>query len=66
MLRSLLSGRIELLHASLVELTGLPEKRIAGILSERAGSGLNVLVHSKPGKPKIFSSIVRTFRSPPA
>src|SRR5262249_45998391 len=43
LLRSLLSGRTELLHASLVELTGLPERRIAGILSERAGSGANAL-----------------------
>ncbi len=58
LLRSLLSGRVELLHAALVELTGLPEKRIAGILSERAGSGLNALL-SRAGFP---ASMLAAFR----
>jgi len=59
LLRSLLSGRTELLHAALVELTGLPEKRIAGILAERAGSGLNALL-TKAGFP---ASILGAFRA---
>jgi uncharacterized protein (DUF2336 family) len=59
LLRSLLSGRIELLHAALVELTGLPEKRIAGILSERAGSGLNALL-TRAGFP---ASMLAAFRA---
>lgn len=59
LLRSLLSGRTELLHASLVELTGLPEKRIAGILSERAGSGLNALL-TRAGFP---ASMLAAFRA---
>jgi uncharacterized protein (DUF2336 family) len=59
LLRSLLSGRTELLHASLVELTGLPEKRIAGILCERAGSGLNALL-TRAGFPP---SMLAAFRA---
>ncbi len=59
LLRSLLSGRVELLHATLVELTGLPEKRIAGILSERAGSGLNALL-TRAGFP---ASMLAAFRA---
>jgi uncharacterized protein (DUF2336 family) len=59
LLRSLLSGRIELLHAALVELTGLPEKRIAGILGERAGSGLNALL-TRAGFP---ASMLAAFRA---
>src|SRR5579864_5139943 len=59
LLRSLLSGRIELLHAALVELTGLPEKRIAGILAERAGSGLKALL-TRAGFP---SSMLAAFRA---
>jgi uncharacterized protein (DUF2336 family) len=59
LLRSLLSGRVELLHAALVELTGLPEKRIAGILSERAGSGLNALL-ARAGFP---ASMLAAFRA---
>jgi uncharacterized protein (DUF2336 family) len=59
LLRSLLSGRTELLHASLVELTDLPEKRIAGILSERAGSGLNALL-TRAGFP---ASMLAAFRA---
>jgi len=59
LLRSLLSGRTELLHVALVELTGLPEKRIAGILAERAGSGLNALL-TRAGFP---SSMLAAFRA---
>jgi uncharacterized protein (DUF2336 family) len=59
LLRSLLSGRVELLHAALVELTGLPEKRIAGILTERAGSGLNALL-TRAGFPP---SMLAAFRA---
>jgi uncharacterized protein (DUF2336 family) len=56
LLRSLLSGRVELLHAALVELTGLPEKRIAGILSERAGSGLSALLTRAGFPPSMLSA----------
>ena len=56
LLRSLLSGRIELLHAALVELTGLPEKRIAGILAERAGSGLSALLTRAGFPPSMLSA----------
>ena len=59
LLRSLLSGRVELLHAALVELTGLPEKRIAGILAERAGNGLNALL-ARAGFP---ASMLAAFRA---
>jgi uncharacterized protein (DUF2336 family) len=59
LLRSLLSGRVELLHAALVELTGLPEKRIAGILTQRAGSGLNALL-TRAGFP---ASMLAAFRA---
>ena len=59
LLRSLLSGRTEMLHAALVELTGLPEKRIAGILTERAGSGLNALL-TRAGFP---ASMLSAFRA---
>ncbi len=59
LLRSLLSGRVDLLHVALVELTGLPEKRIAGILAERAGSGLNALL-TRAGFPP---SMLAAFRA---
>ena len=59
LLRSLLSGRVELLHAALVELTGLPERRIAGILLERGGTGLNALL-ARAGFP---ASMLSAFRA---
>jgi uncharacterized protein (DUF2336 family) len=59
LLRSLLSGRIELLHAALVELTGLPDQRVAGILLDRRGAGLNALL-SSAGLP---ASMLQAFRA---
>ena len=58
LLRSLLSGRVELLHAALVELTGLSDQRVAGILDEPGGAGLNALL-SRAGFP---ASIWPAFR----
>jgi uncharacterized protein (DUF2336 family) len=50
LLRSLLCGRLELLHAALVELTGLSDRRIGGILLDREGAGLSALL-SRAGFP---------------
>jgi len=59
LLRSLLSGRVEMLHAALVELTGLPDQRVAGILLDRQGAGLHALL-SRAGCP---ASMLQAFRA---
>lgn len=43
-LRALLSGNIELFDRALVELTGLPQNRVAALLYDRGGSSLNALL----------------------
>ena len=43
-LRALLSGNVELLDASLAELSGLPQARVSGLLHDRGGAGLQALL----------------------
>jgi len=43
-LRALLTGNAELFHAALVELSGLPEGRVAAIVDDRGGAGLDALL----------------------
>ena len=43
-LRALLSGNVELLDASLAELTGLPQARVSALLHDRGGAGLQALL----------------------
>jgi uncharacterized protein (DUF2336 family) len=43
-LRALLSGNIGLFDSSLVELTGLPQKRVSALVFDRSGSNLNALL----------------------
>lgn len=49
-LRTLLSGNIELFECALVELTGLGESRVAAIVHERGGASLDALL-TKAGLP---------------
>jgi uncharacterized protein (DUF2336 family) len=50
-LRSLLSGNGELFHHALVELTDLPAARIAALLHDGGGAGLNALL-KRAGLPE--------------
>lgn len=50
-LRALLSGNLELFDRSLVELTGLPESRVAALVYERGGASLNALL-TRAGLPE--------------
>lgn len=50
-LRALLSGNVELFEESLVELSGLPRSRVAGIVYDRGGTSLNALL-AKAGLPE--------------
>ena len=50
-LRSLLSGNIELFEEALVDLSGLPRSRVAAIVHDRSGASLNALL-AKAGLPK--------------
>jgi len=43
-LRALLSGNVELLDASLAELTGLPQARVSALLHDRGGASLQALL----------------------
>jgi uncharacterized protein (DUF2336 family) len=43
-LRALLSGNADLFDAALVELSGLPRSRVAAILHDRGGAGLDALL----------------------
>ena len=43
-LRALLSGNVELLDASLAELSGLPQARVSALLHDRGGAGLQALL----------------------
>ncbi len=43
-LRALLCGNTELFHAALVELSGLPSHRVAAIIDDRGGAGLEALL----------------------
>jgi uncharacterized protein (DUF2336 family) len=43
-LRALLSGKVELLDASLAELSGLPQARVSALLHDRGGAGLQALL----------------------
>jgi uncharacterized protein (DUF2336 family) len=58
-LRALLSGNIGLLEAALVELSGLPERRVAGLLRGYAGSGFAAL-YAKAGLP---AALLPAFRA---
>jgi uncharacterized protein (DUF2336 family) len=49
-LRALLSGHIELFEAALADLSGLPSSRVAAIVHDRGGAGLNALL-TKAGLP---------------
>jgi uncharacterized protein (DUF2336 family) len=44
MLRTLLSGNLELLDSALSELSGLPQARVSGLLYERSRAGLEALL----------------------
>ena len=59
LLRSLLSGHVELLHEALVQLTDMPSQRVAGLLHERGGASLNALL-TRAGFPP---SMLTAFRS---
>ncbi|HEX7791717.1 MAG TPA: DUF2336 domain-containing protein [Afipia sp.] len=50
-LRTLLSGNIELFEASLAELSGLPRSRVAALAHDRGGAGLTALL-AKAGLPE--------------
>jgi uncharacterized protein (DUF2336 family) len=50
-LRALLSGNLELFDQALVELSGLPQSRVAAIVYDGAGSSLNALL-SRAGLPE--------------
>jgi uncharacterized protein (DUF2336 family) len=50
-LRALLSGNTDMFELALVELTGMSEARVAGILNERGGSGVTALL-SRAGFPE--------------
>jgi uncharacterized protein (DUF2336 family) len=43
-LRALLSGNVQLLDASLAELSGLPQARVSALLHDRGGAGLQALL----------------------
>jgi uncharacterized protein (DUF2336 family) len=49
-LRALLSGNTDLFEASLTELTGLPQRRIAALMYNRGGVSINALL-TKAGLP---------------
>src|SRR3954465_7443371 len=49
-LRALLSGNLELFDAALVELSGLPQARVAALLHDRGGASLNALL-TRAGLP---------------
>jgi uncharacterized protein (DUF2336 family) len=51
MLRSLLSGNLDMLHHALVELTDLPSARVAALLHEASGASLNALL-KRAGLPE--------------
>ncbi len=50
-LRALLSGNIELFDTALVELSGLPQSRVAALIYNRGGASLDALL-SRAGLPK--------------
>lgn len=50
-LRALLSGNLELFDQALVELSGLPANRVAALVYDGAGSGLNALLN-RAGLPE--------------
>ncbi len=50
-LRALLSGNAELFEAALVELSGLPPARVAGLLYDRRGASLDALL-ARAGLPE--------------
>src|SRR5690349_2113980 len=49
-LRALLSGNLDLFDAALVELSGLPEARVAALLHDRGGASLDALL-TRAGLP---------------
>jgi uncharacterized protein (DUF2336 family) len=49
-LRALLSGNTELFELALVELSGLPQTRVSGLLYDRGGASLNALL-ARAGLP---------------
>ena len=50
-LRALLCGNIDLFEAALVELAGLPRQRVAAIVADRGGAGLEALL-TRAGFPE--------------
>jgi uncharacterized protein (DUF2336 family) len=58
-LRALLSGNAELFEASLVELTGLPPRRVASLMYDRGGASLNALLT----KAQLPASTFMAFRA---
>ncbi|MDR3468706.1 MAG: DUF2336 domain-containing protein [Xanthobacteraceae bacterium] len=50
-LRALLCGNIDLFEAALVELSGLPRQRVAAIVADRGGAGLEALL-TRAGFPE--------------
>lgn len=50
-LRALLSGNLELFDQALVELSGLPQSRVAALVYDGVGAGLNALL-SRAGLPE--------------
>ncbi|WP_041798200.1 DUF2336 domain-containing protein [Rhodopseudomonas palustris] len=50
-LRALLSGNLDLFECALVELSGLPQARVAALLHERGGPGLTALL-ARAGLPE--------------
>ncbi|MCO5129713.1 MAG: DUF2336 domain-containing protein [Xanthobacteraceae bacterium] len=53
-LRALLSGNLDLFDRALVELSGLPSHRVAGLLSDRGGSSLVALLTRAGLPPSTF------------
>jgi uncharacterized protein (DUF2336 family) len=57
-LRALLSGNLELFDHALVELSGLPRRRVSALVSDRGGAGLNAVL-TRAGLP---ASTFQAFR----
>jgi uncharacterized protein (DUF2336 family) len=58
MLRALLSGNVALFEQALVELSGLPPARVAGLVHDRRGAGLRAL-YERAGLPASAFPAVR-------